>query len=263
MRALLIAGNWKMNPATVAAAAGLAQAVKAGVGQETTVHVVLCPASVHLSLVDQILEGSPLGLGGQNMHWKTEGAYTGELSAAMLVDIGCTHVILGHSERRHGMGESDRMVNDKLMTALGAGLIPIVCLGETKDERLGDKTEAVLRTQLSGSLAGLEPEAMARVVLAYEPVWAIGTGLTASPEQAQAAHAFIRGWLAQQFGRATADHVVVQYGGSVKPDNALELLSCPDIDGALVGGASLKAADFLAITDCGRQAARRKAGKTH
>lgn len=262
MRALLIAGNWKMNPATVAIAAALAQAVKEGVGQEPGVQVVLCPASPHLGVVDQILEGSPLGLGGQNMHGKADGAYTGEVSGAMLVDLGCTHVILGHSERRHGMGETDRMVNEKLHAALAVGLIPILCLGETKDERQADKTEAVLLTQLTGSLAGLEPLAMAKTVLAYEPVWAIGTGLTATPEQAQSAHAFIRGWLAKEFGQATADRVVVQYGGSVKPDSALELLSRPDIDGALVGGASLKAADFLAIIEGGRLAAQRKTKKT-
>jgi triosephosphate isomerase len=170
----------------------------------------------------------------------------------MLVDVGCTHVILGHSERRHGQEETDAQVNAKLLAALGGGLIPIVCLGETKDERLGDQTEAVLLTQLKGSLAGLSSEQMAGVVLAYEPVWAIGTGLTATPEQAQAAHAFIRKWLGETFGEATAARVVVQYGGSVKPDNAAELLACPDIDGALVGGASLKAQDFLAIVQAGK-----------
>ncbi len=259
MRAILIAGNWKMNPGTLAAASALAQAVKDGLGHDASVHVVLCPASVHLGLVDQILEGSIIGLGAQNMHARPDGAYTGEISGAMLVDLGCTHVILGHSERRHGMGETDTMVNQKLHAALSAGLIPIVCLGETKEERLTDRTEHVLLTQLEGSLAGLEPVQMAKVVLAYEPVWAIGTGLTATPEQAQAAHAFIRNRLTAQFGAATAEHVVVQYGGSVKPDNALELLACPDIDGALVGGASLKADDFLKIITAGREAARRKA----
>ena len=202
--------------------------------------------------MDGVLEGSPIGLGGQNMHWESGGAYTGEISGAMLVDAGCTHVILGHSERRHGMGETDAQVNAKLHAALAARLIPIVCIGETKDERLGDRTEAVLAAQLTGSLAGLSPEQMAGTVLAYEPVWAIGTGLTATPEQAQSAHAFIRGRLAEAFGEATAARVVVQYGGSVKPDNAAELLACPDIDGALVGGASLKAGDFLAIVRAAR-----------
>ncbi len=224
MRALLIAGNWKMNPAKAAEAVALAEPVKSGVGQQTTVRVVLCPPAVFLSQVDSVLAGSPIGLGAQNMHWESGGAYTGELSGAMLVDAGCTHVILGHSERRHGMGETDAHVNLKLKAALAAGLIPIVCVGETKDERLAEQTEQVLLTQLSGSLAGLTPEQMGGTVLAYEPVWAIGTGLTATPEQAQASHLFIRGWLTEQFGQATAARVIVQYGGSVKPDNAAELL---------------------------------------
>jgi triosephosphate isomerase len=259
MRPILIAGNWKMNPTTLVAAAELAQAVMQGVGHDASAHVVLCPSFAHLATVDQILEGSIIGLGGQNMHPKPDGAYTGEVSGPMLVDLGCTHVILGHSERRHGMGESDALINQKLHAALAAGLIPIVCLGETKEERLSDQTETVLLKQIQGSLADLAPAAMAKVVLAYEPVWAIGTGLTATPQQAQAAHAFIRARLAEQFTQATADRVVVQYGGSVKPENALELLTCPDIDGALVGGASLKAADFLKIIEAGRTAVRTKA----
>ena len=257
MRTLLIAGNWKMNPSTREEAVSLAQEVKAGVGTAVDVHVVVCPPSVFLQAVDTVLEGSPIGMGGQNMHAQASGAYTGEVAGAMLVDSGCTHVILGHSERRHGMGETDAMVNAKLKAALASRLIPIVCIGETKDERLGDRTEAVLDEQLAGSLAGLSPEEMAGTVLAYEPVWAIGTGLTATPEQAQAAHAHIRKRLAEAFGEATAARVVVQYGGSVKPDNAAELLACPDIDGALVGGASLKAADFLAIVTAGRQVSAR------
>jgi triosephosphate isomerase (TIM) len=251
MRTLLIAGNWKMNPATRAEAVALAEAVKGGVGQATSVRVVLCPPAVYLGEVDSALAGTPIGLGGQNMHWEAGGAFTGEISGAMLVDIGCTHVILGHSERRHGMGETDSQVNAKLKAALGAGLIPIVCIGETKEERQRDETEQVLITQLTGSLAGLRPEQMTGIVLAYEPVWAIGTGLTATPEQAQSAHQFIRSWLGTQFGEATAARVVVQYGGSVKPDNAAQLLASPDIDGALVGGASLKSGDFLAIFRAG------------
>ena len=219
---------------------------------------MLCPPSVFLEPVDRVLEGSPVGLGAQNMYWKPDGAFTGEISGAMLVDAGCTHVILGHSERRHGLGETDAQVNAKLHAALAARLIPIVCVGETKDERLAEQTEEVLLDQLTGSLAGLSPEQMAGIVLAYEPVWAIGTGLTATPEQAQAVHAFIRGWLVETFGEATAARVVVQYGGSVKPDNAAELLACPDIDGALVGGASLKASDFLGIIRAARSHASGK-----
>jgi triosephosphate isomerase len=258
MRTLLIAGNWKMNPATRAEAVALADAVRTGVGQETSVRVVLCPPAVFLDEVDSKLSGTPIGLGGQNMHWETAGAYTGETSGAMLVDCGCTHVILGHSERRHGMGETDSQVNAKLRAALAVGLIPIVCIGETKEERQGDETERVLTQQLTGSLAGLTAEQMAGTVLAYEPVWAIGTGLTATPDQAQAAHHFIRVWLATRFDEATAARVVVQYGGSVKPDNAAELLASPDIDGALVGGASLKSGDFLAIFRAGLDVTPRK-----
>ncbi|MFO0908417.1 MAG: triose-phosphate isomerase [Isosphaeraceae bacterium] len=258
MRALLIAGNWKMNPATVDAAVALAEAVKSGVGTATDVRVTLCPPSVFLHAVDRTLEASPIGLGAQNMHWKPDGAYTGELAGAMLNDAGCTHVILGHSERRHGMGETDAQVNAKLLAALEIGLIPIVCIGETRDEREAGQTEDVVSGQLVGSLAGLSPEQMGGVVLAYEPVWAIGTGLTATPKQAQEVHAFIRGWLASTFGQATADRVVVQYGGSVKADNASELLACPDIDGALVGGASLKAGDFLGIIKAAQEVSATK-----
>jgi len=257
MRTLLIAGNWKLNPTTAETAIALAEGVKSGLGTATDVHVAVCPPFVFLSRIDQVLEGSPVGLGAQDMFWEASGAYTGEISGGMLVDVGCTHVILGHSERRHGLGETNAEVNKKLKAALEAKLIPIVCIGETKDERLAERTEAVIQDQLTGSLAGLSSEQAAGIVLAYEPVWAIGTGLTATPEQAQAVHAFIRRWLDQAFGAATGARVVVQYGGSVKPDNAQELLASPDIDGALVGGASLKASDFLAIVKAGQEVTAR------
>lgn len=257
MRTLLIAGNWKLNPTAAEAAVALAEGVKSGLGTATDVHVALAPPFVFLGQVDQVLEGSPIGLSAQNLFWENSGAFTGEISGAMLVSVGCTHVILGHSERRHGFGESNAEVNKKLKAALEAKLIPIVCVGELKEERLAEKTEAVLLEQLTGSLAGLSAEEAAGVVIAYEPVWAIGTGLTATPEQAQAAHAFIRSWLAKTFGEATAARVIVQYGGSVKPDNAQELLACPDIDGALVGGASLKASDFLAIIKAAQEVTSR------
>ncbi|AGA25869.1 triose-phosphate isomerase [Singulisphaera acidiphila] len=247
MRPLFIAGNWKMNPATAKEAVALAEAIKNGVGPAADVRVAVCPPALFLDQVDAALANSPIGLGAQNMHWKPDGAYTGEISGAMLNDAGCTHVILGHSERRHGMGETDAQVNAKLHTALAVGLIPIVCIGETQQEREGGQTEDVVAGQLTGSLAGISAEQMVGIVLAYEPVWAIGTGLTATPAQAQGVHEFIRDWLTKLFGEATAARIVVQYGGSVKPDNAAELLACPDIDGALVGGASLKEADFLGI----------------
>jgi triosephosphate isomerase len=257
-RKLFIAGNWKMNPASTEAAKALAAGVREGVGSMSEVEVALgCPA-VYLSAVSDVLADSPIGLGGQNMHWAKDGAFTGESSAAMLLDQGCTHVILGHSERRHGMGETDEQVNRKLKAALEAGLYPIVCIGETLEERESDRTESVVAAQLEGSLAGLTPEEMNKVVLAYEPVWAIGTGRTASPEQAQAVHAFIRKRLADAFGERTASFVKIQYGGSVKPDNAEQLLACPDIDGALVGGACLKAADFLAIIEAGKKVSATK-----
>jgi triosephosphate isomerase len=248
-RPLFIAGNWKMCPATSEAAVALATAVKTGVGQAADVRVAVCPPAVFLQAVDAVLAGSPVGLGAQNMHWKDEGAYTGELCGAMLNDAGCTHVILGHSERRHGMGETDAQVNAKLHAALAARLIPIACFGETQQERDSGQTEDVVIGQLTGTLAGLSPEQMAGVVLAYEPVWAIGTGLRATAAQAQEVHRLIRDWIERGFGAATAARVVVLYGGSVKPDAAAvaELFSCPDIDGALVGGASLQASDFLAI----------------
>ncbi len=257
MRTLFVAGNWKMNPGTAEAAVALAEAVKAGVGPEVAVRVAVCPPAVFLHRVDAALAGSPIGLGGQDMSAQADGAYTGETSAAMLLDAGCTHVILGHSERRHGLGEDDEQVNAKLHAAIAAQLIPIVCVGETRVERESDLTEDVVGRQLDRSLLGLSAGQMGGVVLAYEPVWAIGTGLTAGPEQAQAVHAFIRRRLASQFDEATAARVVVQYGGSVKPDNAGELLGCPDIDGALVGGASLKAADFLGIIQAGQAVAAR------
>ncbi len=220
MRTLFIAGNWKMNPASSADAAELAGAVKVGVGQESRVHVAVCPPSAFLHQVDAVLNNSTVTLGAQNMHWEPKGAYTGELSGAMLLDAGCTHVILGHSERRHGFGETDAVVNRKLKAAPTVGLIPIVCIGETLEEREAGKTLEVLATQLNGSLAELTPEQIGRLVLAYEPVWAIGTGKVATPEQAQEAHAFVRKHLAGMVGEATAARVVVQYGGSVKPDNA-------------------------------------------
>jgi triosephosphate isomerase (TIM) len=253
MRPLFIAANWKMNPPTRAAALDLAREVRAGVGSHVSPRVAICPPYLFLAAIDEALAGSPIGVGAQNMSDKPDGAFTGEISAAMLVDVGCTHVILGHSERRHGMGETDAQVNRKLVAALAAGLIPIVCIGELLEERQAARTEAVVAAQLDGSLANITAEQMAGIVLAYEPVWAIGTGVVATPQQAQDVHAFVRARLAERFDRATADRVVVQYGGSVKADNARDLLSCPDIDGALVGGASLKPADFLGILAAARE----------
>ena len=251
-RQKIVAGNWKMN-LDRAAATALTEGVAARRGEVPAVELVLCPPSLYLGTVGTALKlsgtASPSGvwLGGQNMHDKPSGAYTGEVAAAMLTDIGCHYVILGHSERRTLFGETDATVNAKTKAALAAGLVPIVCVGETLEEREAGKTQAVVTEQVQGSLAGLAPEEIAKIVIAYEPVWAIGTGKVATPEQAQEVHALIRGLLATMASPAVAAEVTIQYGGSVKPDNAASLAVQPDIDGALVGGASLKADDFLGI----------------
>ncbi len=246
MRQKFVAGNWKMYTNT-ATAKQLAAAVVKGLGDETRVRVAVCPPTPYLAVVGEVLRGSAVALGAQNAYAEKEGAFTGEVSPVMLADVGCKYVILGHSERRHKLGETDAFINRKVHAALAAGLQAILCLGETLDERQGNRTEAVLDTQLNGSLAGLDAAALARVVLAYEPVWAIGTGQNATPEQAQEAHAFIRGRVGNTFGPAAAQALVIQYGGSMKPDNAASLLHQPDVDGGLIGGASLNADQFLAI----------------
>jgi triosephosphate isomerase len=225
----------------------LARAVAEQVAAGGPVDVAVCPPSVYLDAVAQAIRGSAVGLGAQNMYFEGNGAFTGELSAAMLLDVGCKYVILGHSERRALLNESDAVVNQKTKAALAVGLIPIVCVGETLAQREGGQTRQVVTTQFDGSLAGLTNEQMSQVVIAYEPVWAIGTGKVATPAQAEEVHAELRQLLASRFSPAVAEQVRLQYGGSVKPDNAAELLSQPNIDGALVGGAALKAESFLGI----------------
>lgn len=211
------------------------------------VEVAVCPPAVYLHDVGAALRGSQLGLGAQNMYHEKEGAFTGETSASMLVDLGCRYVILGHSERRQFFGETDASVNLKTLAAIDANLTPIVCVGETLEQRESGATAEVIATQVRGSLAGFSAAQGEKLVIAYEPVWAIGTGKTASPEQAEEVHAQIRGLLTELFGAATSETIRLQYGGSVKPDNAAELMGKPNIDGALVGGASLKADSFAAI----------------
>lgn len=211
------------------------------------VDVAVCPPSVYLHDVGAALRGSMIQLGAQNVHHAAEGAYTGEISCGMLKDLGCKYVIIGHSERRAIFGESDADVNTKLQTVLKSGLTPIVCIGETLAQRESGATQTVVRGQCTHSLAGLTSDQMAKTVLAYEPVWAIGTGKTATPAQAEEVHADIRELLKELFDASVANSVVIQYGGSVKADNANELLSQPNIDGALVGGASLKSDAFLPI----------------
>jgi triosephosphate isomerase len=209
----------------------------------------VAPVFTALSRVAEALSGSNVNLAAQDCYWEEEGAFTGEVAPKMLVDAGCSHVIIGHSERRQYFGESDETVNKKAKSALASGLAAIVCVGETLAEREADKTFSVIETQLLGGLAGFSAEMLTRTVIAYEPVWAIGTGKTASDDQAQEVHAHIRSLVAQQFGQVCADAIRILYGGSVKPDNVKGLMAQPDIDGALVGGASLKAESFAAIAN--------------
>ncbi|MEX2113640.1 MAG: triose-phosphate isomerase [Pirellulales bacterium] len=246
MRRPFIAGNWKMNLNRDEAVA-LATAVAAGMAGFDGVDVAVCPPNVYLDAVSQVVSGTRLGLGAQNVYFEPDGAFTGETSAAMLNDLGCQYVILGHSERRHILGETNANVNKKVKVALAAGLTPIVCVGELLSEREAGQTAAVIEGQFDGSLAGLSAEQMAAVVLAYEPVWAIGTGKVATPEQAEAVHMDLRNLLARRYNTAVAEGVRIQYGGSVKASNAAELLAQPNVDGALVGGASLQADEFLGI----------------
>lgn len=246
MRRPLIAGNWKMN-LDRAAAVALAQGVAQGTLHMEGVDVAVCPPFVYIDPVAKALEGSTVGLGAQNMYHEAKGAFTGEISAAMLCDLGCKYVILGHSERRHVLGETDKEINKKVRAALAAKLAPIVCVGELLAEREAGQTLDVIRRQFAGSLAGLSAEEMARLVIAYEPVWAIGTGKTATPEQAEQVHLDLRRIVEDRYNKQVAEQVRILYGGSVTPDNAAQLLAQPDIDGALVGGASLKTPTFLAL----------------
>lgn len=246
MRRLFIAGNWKMN-LNRGQSLSLVQSLAESLRGVSEVDIAVCPPAVYLGELGKALHATNIGLGAQNVNSKAEGAYTGEISCSMLKDVGCRYVILGHSERRAIYGETDSMVNEKLHAVLAAGLTPIVCVGETLEQREAGQTQQVVRSQCLGSLAGLTEDQMLKTVLAYEPVWAIGTGKTASPAQAEEVHKDIRSLLEAQFSVATAQKVIVLYGGSVKADNALELLSEPNIDGALVGGASLKQDSFEGI----------------
>jgi triosephosphate isomerase len=253
MRRKFVAGNWKMNLDRAKAAA-----LAAAVGQEATkspnVEVAVCPPSVYLDAVGAALKGSGVGLGAQNAYHEASGAFTGEISMAMLLDVGCRYVILGHSERRHVLGETDEQVNKKVLAALAAGLIPIVCVGELLAERENGQTREVIRRQFDGSLASLTEAQMAQIVIAYEPVWAIGTGKVATPEQAEEVHLDLRRMMAQRYNSQLADQVRIQYGGSVNGKNAAQLLAQPNIDGALVGGASLKSDEFALILQAAAQA---------
>jgi triosephosphate isomerase len=246
-RRKVVAGNWKMNK-TVPEALALVRELRGMVAPlGDTVEVVLAPTFVALQPLHVALEGAPLQLAAQNCHWESSGAFTGEVSAPMLAELGCAYVIVGHSERRQLFGETDELVNKRARAVRAAGMTPIICVGETLAEREANQTLEVVERQVRGALAGFEAKDVATFVLAYEPVWAIGTGRNATSAQAQEVHAAIRALLGRLYDGETAGRVRIQYGGSVKPDNAAELLGQPDVDGALVGGASLKAADFAAI----------------
>lgn len=245
-RQYLVAGNWKMN-GSLDSNVGLMKGILAGRGDCADVEVLVCPPAGYLAQVRELIGTQPVALGGQNLCDQDKpGAFTGEMHGAMLRELGASHVLVGHSERRALYGETDAIVADKVATALSLGLVAVLCLGETLEERDANQTEAVLRRQLQAVLDRVGVQAFSNVVIAYEPVWAIGTGRTASSEQAQAAHAFLRGLLAG-LDATIAGSVRILYGGSVKPGNAHELFACPDVDGGLIGGASLKSDDFLAI----------------
>ena len=247
MRTQIIAGNWKMHT-TFAEASILVEGLKKALAATTTNRqVVVCPPFTGLSTVTDLVADTDIAVGAQNMYFEEKGAFTGEVSPVMLSDIGCEYVILGHSERRQYFGETDETVNKKIKTALRFAMTPIVCVGESLEQREADETEAFITTQIDAGLAGLTADEVKTIVIAYEPIWAIGTGRTATSAQAEEVCAFIRKRIATLFGADAADCVRVLYGGSVKGSNAAELLAEADIDGALVGGASLKADDFMAI----------------
>jgi triosephosphate isomerase (TIM) len=242
-RTPLIAGNWKMHK-TGEEAARTTRQLRELVAGTSGVEVMIAPPFTALHQVAEAIAGSPIKLGAQNMYWESHGAFTGEVAPPMLKELGCTYVILGHSERRHLFGETDKQVNRKLGAAIQAGLAPVVCIGETESERELEQTFSVLDKQIKNGLEGFVSKDLESLVLAYEPVWAIGTGKTATKEQAQEAHAYIRNRLAEWLGAGFAEGIRILYGGSVKPSNIKELMAMPDVDGALVGGASLDPQSF-------------------
>lgn len=242
----IVAANWKMHK-TVAEAQAFIQALAAELGDPQRVDVVICPSFTALAAVGQALQGTPYKMGAQNVHWEKQGAFTGEINAAQLLDLGCASVIIGHSERRHYFGETDETVNKRLKAAYAANLQPILCIGETLAQRQAGKTNEVVAKQLMGALAGLSAQQISHLVIAYEPVWAIGTGVASTPDDAQEVAAYIRGLLAGVCGQEGAQACRIQYGGSVNPVNAGGFFAMPDVDGALVGGASLDASSFAAI----------------
>ncbi len=248
MRKPFVAGNWKMNTNSLTSV-DLADRLASGSVELAghTVTVAVFPPFVYLRAVGKALNGSSIAIGAQDIYFEPDGAFTGEISVSMLKDIGCNYCLCGHSERRHVIGETDELINKKVAAAISGGILPILCVGELLEEREASRTNEVVTRHVKEGLAGLSVEKLAAVTIAYEPVWAIGTGLTATPQQAQEVHDFIRNLLGQMYNDELANEIRILYGGSVKPDNAADLMSQRDVDGLLVGGASLKANDFLAI----------------
>jgi triosephosphate isomerase len=246
MRKKFIAGNWKMNT-TIEEAVALAKDIVKTMGTTSDVDIAICPPYTSLYTVSEVLKGSTVKLGAQDVHWEAKGAFTGKVSCAMLKSVGVTYVIIGHSEQRTYFHETNETVNKKVKATLAAGLLPIICVGETLDERKSGKMDAVIESHTVGAFAGISAEDALKCTIAYEPVWAIGTGETATPQQANEAHIYIRKLLVKLYGTSTAEQIRIQYGGSMKADNAKALLGQSDVDGGLIGGASLKAADFAGI----------------
>lgn len=248
MRKPFVAGNWKMNTDShLSVELAVQVAADSAEIAGRSVNVAVIPPFVYIPGVVRALSNTHIAVGAQDLYFEEKGAFTGEISAAMLKDIGCTYVLCGHSERRHVLSETDELINKKVNAAISGGLLPILCIGELIEQRQADETKEVVTRQLKAGLAGLNAEKASAVTIAYEPVWAIGTGLTATPQQAQQVHALIRKLLADIYDEQLAQEIRIQYGGSVKPANAAELMAQEDIDGALVGGASLKAKDFIEI----------------
>lgn len=247
MRRKVIAGNWKMNNNLAESQNLISKLITGLSSQKTNCEVIICPPFTSLSESSTLIKDTVIKLGAQNMYFEENGAFTGEVSASMLKSVGCEYVILGHSERRAIFGETDELINKKIKKALLSNLKPIFCVGETLEEREYGITKDVVKRQVTGGLKDITVDELEKIIIAYEPVWAIGTGKTATPAQAEEVHAFIRELVTGLYNKSAADNLIIQYGGSVKPDNAAELLSQPDIDGALVGGACLKADSFISI----------------
>ncbi len=246
MRKPFLAGNWKMNT-NAPSSLDLISCIVRTLNDITTVDIAVCPPFVYLQSVAKALSSSNISLGAQNVYFKGNGAFTGETSCEMLKDVCCTYVIIGHSERRHVMGETDELINQKINAVISGGLLPIFCVGELLEQRQAQQTQQVVTEQIEKGLAGISAEKIEAVTIAYEPVWAIGTGMTATTKQAQEVHEMIRGLIGKMYDEKIANNIRIQYGGSAKPSNTVELMRCPDVDGLLIGGASLKPNDFAAM----------------